>query len=382
MASRLSLAGIAFELAALPPTAAVLQDEVRAFLANTLAAGTFQPHCDSWLGGHAPAFSRILAERGWLGMTFPPSYGGRGRTQVERFVVVAELLAAGAPVAAHWFADRQVGPLLLRYGTEEQRQRFVPAIARGECFFSIGMSEPGAGSDLAAVQTKAARVDGGWRLEGTKVWTSHAHRADFMVTLCRTSPGERHEGLSQVIVDLHASGVTARPIRLMTGEEHFCEVRLEDAFVPDDLVVGTVGQGWRQVMAELVFERSGPERFLSTFPLFVELVRTLGPAAGPHAAETVGRLTARMRTLFHLSLAVAARIDAGGAPSVEAAIVKDLGTRLEHEIIEAARLLVPPESASAELARHLREALLHSPGFTLRGGTSEILRGIVARGLT
>lgn len=360
-----------------------LRAEVRAFLAEELAAGGFEPHCDAWLSGHAPEFSQRLAEHGWVGMTWPRRYGGQERGQLERYAVLEELLAAGAPVAAHWIADRQTGPLLLRYGTEEQRQEFLPAMARGECYFGIGMSEPDAGSDLASVRTSARPVEGGWLLNGTKVWTSHAHRSHFMVTLVRTAPvGEdRHQGLSQLIVDLRGEGVKVRPIELLTGEPHFNEVVFQDAFVPANRLVGAEGDGWRQVTSELAYERSGPERFLSTFPLLVETVRELGDDPGESGARALGGLCARLAALRRLSMGVARRLEAGEAPNVKAALVKDLGTRFEREVVETARLLVTPAAAGERFQRLYQEALAHAPGFTLRGGTNEILRGIVARGL-
>lgn len=360
-----------------------LRHEVREFLAAEAASGGFEPHCDAWLSEFDAAFSRRLGERGWIGMTWPARYGGHERSSLERYVVLEEMLAAGAPVAAHWIADRQSGPLLLRFGTEAQRERFLPAIARGECSFGIGMSEPDAGSDLAAVRTAARRADGGWRVTGTKVWTSHAHHADFLIALVRTSPlGERkHEGLSQLIVDLRAPGVQVRPIQLLSGEAHFNEVVFSDAFVPDDCLVGAEGSGWAQVTSELAYERSGPERFLSTFPLLRETVRELGRDPGEAGARELGHLFARLAALRELSLGVARRLEAGETPAVEAAMVKDLGTRFENEVVDVARSLVMPEEAGETWRRLYWESVTHAPGFTLRGGTSEILRGIVARGL-
>ena len=263
------VSSVRFVLDELPEAAVALRAEVRSFLAQEIAAGAFVPHCDAWLSAPDKAFSRRLGERGWLGMTWPRIYGGHERSALERYVVIEELLAAGAPVAVHWIADRQTGPLLLRFGTEEQRQRFLPGMARGEIQFAIGMSEPDSGSDLASVRTTARKVDGGWRLAGTKVWTSGAHLADAMITLVRSEPlgDDRHLGLSQVIVDLKGPGVEIQPIRLLTGEHHFNEVLLRDCFVPDGMVVGNLGEGWKQVTSELAYERSGPERFLSTFPL-------------------------------------------------------------------------------------------------------------------
>jgi acyl-CoA dehydrogenase len=360
-----------------------IRQEVRAFLAAELARGGFEPRCDAWLAGHDAAFSRRLGERGWVGMTLPAEYGGGDRSHLDRYAVLEELLAAGAPVAAHWIADRQTGPLLLRYGTEEQRRRFLPAIARGECFFGIGMSEPDSGSDLASIRTSARRVEGGWLLNGTKIWTSHAQRSDYMITLVRTSPlGEdRHQGLSQVIVDLRGPGVEIRPIELLSGEPHFNEVVFRDAPVPEEMLVGREGDGWLQVTSELAYERSGPERLLSTFPLLAELVREIGAPPEPRAAEVIGELAARLWALRALSMGVAERLQRGEVPAAEAALVKDLGTRFEVGVMEAARDALPPATAGDRFRRLYWGSVTHAPGFTLRGGTNEILRGIVARAL-
>lgn len=374
------------ETGAMPEGAEKIRAEVRGFLADELSSGTFVPRCDAWLGGFDPAFSRKLGERGWLGMTWPSRYGGHERSALARLVVLEELLISGAPVTSHWIAERQAGPSLLRFGTEEQKQFFLPSIARGECFFSIGMSEPGSGSDLASVQTTAEREEGGWRINGTKIWTGGAHLAHYFFVLCRTAPQEedRHAGLSQLIVSLSAPGVQISPMRLLTGEHVFNEVWLENVWVPDDMVLGNIGGGWEQVTSELAVERSGPERFLSTFPLFVELVRKVGPEPDRMARAELGTLFARLWTLRRMSLSIAAALERGEAPDVEAALVKDMGTKFESEVAEAARRLIPGElSAESEddFTRFLAESVLHSPGFTLRGGTSEILRGIVARGL-
>jgi alkylation response protein AidB-like acyl-CoA dehydrogenase len=376
---------------ALPAEAEKLRDELREFLAGERAAGRLVPHCDVWLSGWDEDFSRELGRRGWLGMTLPAEYGGHGRTALERYVVTEELLAAGAPVAAHWIADRQIGPSLLRFGTEYQKQRYLPRIAAGECYFGIGMSEPDSGSDLASVRTRAIRVDGGWKLSGTKVWTSGAHHAHAFFALARSAPADgrnRHVGLSQFIVELDSPGVQIRPIHLLTGAHHFNEVVLDEVFIPDELVLGEIGEGWHQVTSELAFERSGPERFLSTFPLLTALVGELAGQAdtlGAAGLRELGSLVSRLWTLRRLSLGIAGLLSSGGAADVPAALVKDLGTRYESEVIDAARLLVsiqPDQGAEpASFARLLAESVLHSPGFTLRGGTNEILRGVVARGL-
>jgi alkylation response protein AidB-like acyl-CoA dehydrogenase len=364
--------------------------EVREFLAAERAAGTYETHVDTWLSGVDPAFSRTLGERGWLGMTWPKRYGGHERSAMERYAVTEELLAAGAPVAAHWIADRQSGPALLRYGTEEQRRSILPRIAAGECYFVIGMSEPDSGSDLASIRTRATRnADGDWVVNGAKVWTSNAHVSHYGIVLVRTSPpGEgprgRHRGLSQLLVDLSLPGLTVNPIRILDGGHHFNEVVFDDVVVPGDMLLGEEGNGWRQVTAELAYERSGPERFLSTYPLIAEFARRVVDSADPAAQATLGRLSARLLALRQLSLRIAAALDRGELPDIPAALVKDVGTTFEGDVIEEIRRVVdvvPALDSPDPLARALAEAQLHQPGFTLRGGTNEILRGIVARGL-
>src|ERR1700674_3471681 len=219
-------AALRFDPIRLPPECEKLRKEVRAFLAEEIAAGTLDPHKPKREDTDAPEFSRRVGKRGWIGMTWPKKYGGHERTFLERYVVLEEMLAAGAPVGAHWIADRQSGPLLLRFGTEAQRQRFLPAITRGELAFAIGMSEPDSGSDLASIRTRAQRADGGYVVNGTKVWTSNAHRSDYAIALFRTTvvPDKKHEGLSQFLVDLTTPGIMIRPIIDLAGEHHFNEV--------------------------------------------------------------------------------------------------------------------------------------------------------------
>ena len=375
-----------FDPLELPPVCETLRGEVRAFIAEEKAAGRWRAGGD-FTSGHSPEFSRRLGARGWIGMTWPKQYGGQERSFLERYVVTEELLAAGAPVGAHWVADRQSGPLLLRFGTEKQRREILPRITRGECFFCIGMSEPDSGSDLASIRSKAAPVEGGWVMNGRKIWTSNAHKAHFMIALCRTGPideKDRHKGLSQLVVDLKSPGISIRPIKNLAGAEHFNEVLFEDVFIPADRMIGAPGDGWKQVTSELGYERSGPERFLSSFRLLVEFVRRAGPAPDERAAETIGRIIAHLATLRRMSLSVAGMLQKGETVNLEAAVVKDLGTNLEKEIPELVRL-VARRGKSPNHADLMEEALaygvLNAPSFTLRGGTREILRGIVARGL-
>lgn len=378
--------GISFPAPPADPEAERLRAEVRAFLETELADRPPRERARSWNGFDA-AFSRRMGERGWIGMTWPKRYGGRERSALHRYVVLEEMLAAGAPVAAHWIADRQSGPLLLKFGTEEQRQSILPRIVAGECFFCIGMSEPDSGSDLAAVRTRAQPVDGGYRVNGTKLWTTYAHRAHYMILFCRTDGGaeSRHEGTSQLLVDLrNTPGITIRPIFDLSGAHHFNEIVFEDVFLPESALIGKRGEGWKQVMSELAFERSGPERFLSSMSLLTELVRVLGEAPSDRAAIALGRLTAHLVVLRRLSRSVAGMLEKGENPALQAALVKDLGAVFEQEIPEIARQLVeaePDARSTQEFSAVLARTLMDAPSFSLRGGTREILRGIIARGL-
>lgn len=371
----------------LPNSTVKLRKEVRDFIASELELGTFEPQCDSWLASFSSAFSRKLGEQGWIGMTWSKKYGGHERSALDRFVVTEELLAAGAPVAAHWIADRQSGALILRYGTEEQRKYYLPRIAKGEIYFVIGLSEPNSGSDLASVSSMAKKTENGWILNGSKLWTSGAHQSHYMIALCRTSPrnvDKRHDGMSQFIIDLRSPGLTVKPIRSMTGEHHFNEVIFEDVFIPKENLVGVEGDGWKQGLAELAYERSGPERFLSTFPLLEELVKVVGTSADKHSKVAIGNLVARLRSLRQMSLGVAGLLEEGVTPDIAASLVKDLGTQFEKDVAETARLIVsssPSLTSDSRFEKLMAEAILYGPGFTLRGGTTEILRGIVAKGV-
>ncbi|GGD87543.1 acyl-CoA dehydrogenase [Tsuneonella deserti] len=373
-------------LAAIPPEDEALRPQVRALAREAVAGMSLEQRARSWMGSDAE-FSRTLGAAGLLGLTLPKEYGGGGRGPFARFVVVEELLAAGAPVGAHWIADRQSAPLILNYGTEDQRRFYIPRICRGESLFCIGMSEPGAGSDLAAVRTRAERTDKGWRLTGQKIWTTGAQAADYMIALVRTSggPEDRHAGLSQVIVDLKLPGITVRPIEDIAGDEHFNEVFFDGVELDEDALIGAEGQGWSQVTAELAFERSGPERIYSSLVLLDGWIAHLRRTGRADDAVTalVGDFVARLAALRAMSLACTARLAAGESPVVEASLVKDLGTSFEQElpIAIADDLASHDNPVDPDLMRALRYVTRVAPSFSLRGGTREILRGIIARGL-
>ncbi|ABS62547.1 acyl-CoA dehydrogenase domain protein [Parvibaculum lavamentivorans DS-1] len=375
-----------FDLCELPGETKGLREEIRAFLAEELPRIPLVKRAQTWSGSD-PEFSRKMGAKGWIGMTWPKQYGGHERSFFDRYVMLEEMLAAGAPVGAHWIGDRQSGPLLLRFGTEAQRQKILPRVAKGECYFCIGMSEPDSGSDLAATRTRADKVDGGYKVNGTKLWTSGAHTAHYMIGLFRTNldPQNKHAGLTQFLVDLkNTDGITIRPIKDLAGNAHFNEVVFQDAFVPDDMMVGTEGGGWGQVTAELAFERSGPERYLSSFILMVEMIRELEKRGGETGAREIGRLVAHLVTLRQMSLSVAGMLEKGENPALEASVVKDLGAIFEQDMpVRAHELLgvAPTIGEGSDYEEVLGYLTQTVPSFSLRGGTREILRGIIARGL-
>jgi alkylation response protein AidB-like acyl-CoA dehydrogenase len=369
----------------LPPAVAHLRAELREFLHTELEHLSPRARARSW-SAFDPAFSRKLGERGWIGMTLPKIYGGQERAAIDRYVVLEELLAAGAPVSAHWIADRQSGPLLLRYGSEAQRTAVLPGIARGDTYFCIGMSEPGAGSDLAAIRTRAVPADGGWIVNGQKIWTTNADKAHYMIALVRTSGDAtgRQKGLSQFLIDLKTPGITIRPITDLLGDDHFSEVFFQDVRLGGDALIGSEGDGWKQVTAELALERSGPERYLSSYRLFDALLRAAGKRPDDAVTSAIGQIAAELWTLRQMSLSVAGQLAAGREPALEASVVKDLGNVFEQDLPRIVQAIATDEMRSDKasgLTAVLEHLLQASPTFSLRGGTREILRGIIARGL-
>jgi hypothetical protein len=374
-------------LTRIPADDEALRAEVRAFLSEAMRDVPAHIRAKSW-SGYDPAFSRELGRRGWLGITLPEAYGGGGRNAFTRFVLVEEFLNFGAPVGSHWIADRQSGPLILKYGTEAQKQFYLPPICRGESFFCIGMSEPNSGSDLASVKTRATKTDTGWSLSGQKIWTTNAHHCHYMIALVRTSGDaqDRHKGLSQVIVDLSLPGVTIRPITDLSGDSHFCEVFFDNVQLQDDALIGAEGQGWEQVTAELAFERSGPERLYSSIVLFEQWLAFIRTPQGrmPEAVRLAGKIASQLTPLRAMSVAITEKLTRGESPVVEAALVKDLGTGVEQFIPAAiADDLFSRESQDVplELLQTLNYVTQVAPSYSLRGGTRDILRGMIARGL-
>jgi acyl-CoA dehydrogenase len=383
---------IRFDPMRLPPETEKLRQEVRAFIADEIAAGTFDPHAGLRTESFNREFSKRVGAKGWIGMTWPKKYGGHERSYLDRYVVTEEFRAVTAPTWGHFVADRQSGPVILKYGSEKVKEQILPRIVKGEVGFAIGMSEPGSGSDLFAASSKAEKVDGGYKLNGAKIWTSNAHQADYMIGLFRTSPPtkeNRRHGLTQFVIAMDWDGITVNPIYQMTGKHDFNEVVFEDVFVADDYVLGEVDGAWKQATSELAYERSGPERFLETYYVLMALIRAVSEAeengSDVRVSEGIGRLVAQLHTLRRMSVSVAGMLEAGKEPVLESSIVKDSGTVWEQELPSKVRDLAAfvdqDPGNDTDLQEIIDFALLQAPKFTIQGGTTEVLRGIIARGL-
>ena len=385
--------GVQFAWTELTSAERALQAEVRGFLAAELGSPGRRPGL-GMNGVPDREFSKKLGARGWLGMALPRRFGGSERSAVDRFVVTEELLRCGAPLGHHWLADRQTGAVINRFGTEEQKARYLPGICSGELGFSVGLSEPGAGSDLAAVRTRAVRVkgDGGWFINGQKVWTTGAQRNDYIVALCRTSDEpDRRDGLSQFIIDLSAPGVTVRPITLLDGSADFNEVVFDNVVVGQDALLGDLGRGWSQTTAELALERGGPDRFMSVYPVVETFLREAGSsgagasALGKQARRFLGRAAATFWVMRNLALSIARAVDHGDSAVSEAALLKEMATRFEQDIVTALLDVIDTEpvcDSPSVFEQILCEAILTRPVFTIRGGTNEILRSVAAKAIS
>jgi alkylation response protein AidB-like acyl-CoA dehydrogenase len=325
---------------------------------------------DAWVIGNSAEFSRELGERGWLGMTWPKEVGGGGRTALERFAVVEALISEGAPMASSWMADRQIGPSLLQYGSDEQRRQHLPGIIAGTSMWAIGMSEPDAGSDVAAVRTTAERDGDVFVVNGQKIWTSGAAEADFIYLVCRTDPTlPAHQGLSDLVVDMHSPGITVRPIVDITTNRHFCEVFFEDVRVPVENLVGELNGSFKQVMRQMEHERGGVDRLVSNRALYRDALDRVDAGCARHR-----QAIARFETGYRIGRQMILREVMGQAPPGWSAITKTLCTELEVEVANWCGEVV---GAEGTLWNRWSRAITYAPGYTIQGGTTQILRNIM-----
>ena len=347
---------------------------------------------DGWIVGYDREFSKKVGAKGWIGLTWPKEYGGQGRSYLDRLILTEEFLKRGAPVASHWLADRQMGPSILHYGTPEQKEKLLPGIISGELCFCIGMSEPGAGSDLAGLQTKAEEDGDEFVLNGQKIWTSFAHVAEYCYLVVRTNPDvPKHKGISEFIVDMKTPGITVKPIVDITGAHHFNEVFFDQVRVPKSALVGEKDRGWYQIAAQLDYERSGIERLMSNY-LLLDAIQDYVRQTGEIRRETVRHRLAQLYIEFNMGKFLVYRIawllTQGIIPNAESAAAKAFCTEYEQRLAQTAselmgmHSLLMPDSPQARLHGRIARAYLYAPAYTIQGGTSAILRDIIAmRGL-
>ncbi len=361
------------------------RSELKDFLAAEVGAGRAS-------GGSDRDFSKKLSARGWIGLAWPQEYGGRGLGAMEQMIYTEEMILANAPRAHHFVAERQVGPSLIRHGTEAQKREWLPRIVRGDVSFALGLSEPGAGSDLAAVSTRAQRDGDEYVVTGQKIWTSNAHLSDAIWLVVRTDPdAPKHRGISCLMVDLASPGISIRPLYDMTGGHHFNEVFFEDVRVPVNRRVGEENLGWYILAEHLDFERSGIERLIDLEYIFHDVLGAARLRAGegrlsPAVRARLAELALELEVGRLLCYRVAWMQSAGRVPNAEASSAKIFGTEWSQRMMAAAVDVLGMEaiarSDGASLAATVQFGYLNAVSRTIAGGTSEVQRNIIAtRGL-
>jgi 3-oxocholest-4-en-26-oyl-CoA dehydrogenase alpha subunit len=372
--------------------------EVRDFLEGEIRADTFKPMCDGWIQGFSPEFTKKVAARGWIGLSWPTKFGGQGRSNVDRFVLTEEMLRYGAPTALHWFADRQIGRALMHFGNEEQQREYLPRILRGEAYVGLGLSEPQAGSDLGSVQTKVTEEGDFYVFNGQKMWTSCARYMNYIYMVARTDPNApKHRGVSEFILPVTGvSGITIVPTIDITGTEAWGEVFFDNVKVAKNTLIGEKNRGFYQVVNQLDYERSGLERLMGNYPLFDAIVKFaketkrhgVPVSQDPLVRDKLTRLQVEFEVGRLLTYRVALTIDAGKTPTTEAAMAKMFCTAFEQHLADLSTRILGPygqltgESKWAPISGMAPHSFLGSMGYSLQAGTSEILRNVVAtRGL-
>jgi len=373
------------------------RQEVRDFLEGELRQGSFTPTVDAWIQGFSPEFTKKVAQRGWIGLSWPKEYGGQGRSHVDRFILTEEMLRYGAPAALHWFSDRQIGGSIIAYGTEEQKRELLPQILSGDAVIGLGMSEPEAGSDLASLQTRALEDGDDYIIDGQKMWTSCARYMNYIYLVARTDPeAPKHRGISEFVFPIDLPGITITPTVDITGSEAWGEVFYDNVRVSKKNLIGEKNRGFYQILHQLDFERAGLERLMGNYVLYdaiIQFTRETKRGGKPLAEDTLIRQkVAQLQIEFEvgrlLTYRVALVIDSGRAPNWEAAMAKAYGTAFEQRLAKTATEILGlygqllAESKWAPILGMAPHSYLGSSGYSLQAGTSEILRNIMAtRGL-
>lgn len=373
------------------------RQEVRSFLEEEIRLGSFKPASEGWLHGYDPEFSKKLGKKGWIGLTWPKEYGGQERSNIDRFILMEEILIYGAPIGCHWSTERQVGGAVIISGTDEQKKDLLPKIARGEAYACVGMSEPESGSDLASLKTLAIEDNDGYVINGQKVWTSGASLCNYIYMVARTDPeAPKAKGISEFIFEMNLPGITVRPIIHMTGGHFFDEVFFDDVRIPKKCLIGEKNRGFYQLMRQYDVERTGLERLMGNYLLFQDIIQYVKKTqrnGKPLSQDTLVRQKlAQLQVEFEvgrlLTYRVAFIMDQGRSSNVEVAIAKTYCTEFEQRLANAAVNILGlygqlmPDSKYTPLSDETILSYLASFSYTIQGGTSEILRNIASqRGL-
>ena len=342
----------------------------RARKVATEAVARYGRFNDSWMNGYSKEFAKEMAAQGWIGMTWPVEFGGGGRPAIDRLIVGEEMIAAGAPIAAMWFADRQMGPTLITYGRPDQQAEFLPAMLSGDTTWCIGMSEPNAGSDLASLKTSAVRDGDHWVINGQKIWTSFGADADYCYLICRTSnDGPPHAGISEIIVPMDTPGIEIRRIEDLTTNRHFCEVFYTDVRVPLANLVGVEGNAFKQTMRQLEHERGGIDRLVSNHAVY-RMARERADTSDPLIRQEITAL----ETGYRLGRILVIREVLKQAPAGFSAATKCFCTEHEQRV---ANFVARVFGAEAMLWNDITQGLAYAPAYTIMGGTSNVMRNIL-----
>ena len=373
------------------------REEVRDFLEEELRQGLWQPSCDAWIQGYSPEFTKKVSQRGWIGLTWPEEYGGQGRSHIDRLICTEEMLRYGAPTGCHWFADRQIGSAILRYGTEEQKKEMLPKIIKGEAYLGLGMSEPEAGSDLASLQTRAVEDGSDYVIDGQKMWTSAGMFMNYIYLVARTDPeAPKHRGISEFIIDTSLPGITITPTIDITGSTAWAEVFFDGVRVPRGCLIGEKNRGFYQIVNQLDYERAGLERLMGNYPLFDAIIKFVKETKqnGKSLSQELSTRSklAQLQIEFEVGRLLTYRVvmvmEEGRAPNVEAAMAKAYSTGFEQRLASVAMEILglygqlTAESKWVPILGMAPHSYLGSKGYSLQAGTTEIMRNIIAtRGL-
>jgi alkylation response protein AidB-like acyl-CoA dehydrogenase len=318
----------------------------------------------------------------WAGLTWPEAYGGRGATLMQSAIFNEEMVRARVPSPANILGLVMGGPVVIAHGTDDQKQRFLEPILSADEIWCQGFSEPDAGSDLASLKTKAVKVDGGWKINGQKVWTSFAHNAKWCMLLARTDPeAKKHAGITYFLMDMEQPGVQARPLRQLTGESEFNEVFIDDAFVPDDNVVGKPGDGWMVAITTLALERAGLS-LGSAVAIQIQLrelaalIRELGKDRDAAVRQKFGELCVRAETMRLNGARGLSQVIQHGVPGPEGSLVKIQWAEINQAMTEFAVQVRGNEGLVDDTPWSYR--MFRARANSIEGGTSEIQKNILA----